>query len=113
MERINFGYSVKNIPLTNERNYKAKLIERIEMVIKRMRWKAIFFNEKKEELPNESETYGLKTSNCPKQVKELIPFETDLIQLAKDIKFRKQYKQNNQYISKTHEGRYKEYTQFR
>ena len=88
MERINFGYSVKNIPLTNERNYKEKLIEKIEAVIKRMRWKALFFNEQNK-VPNKSETYGLKTANCPKQVKELIPFEADLIQLAKDIKFRK------------------------
>ena len=44
MERINFGYSVKNIPTPDERTYKLQLIEKTEAVIKRMRWKAIFHN---------------------------------------------------------------------
>ena len=89
MERINLGYSVKNIPFTNERKYKLKLVEKIEAIIKRMRWKAIFCNTPSEERQPNIETYGLKSSNCPRQVKELIPFENDLMQLAKDIKFRR------------------------
>ena len=89
MERINLGYSVKNIPFTNERKYKLQLVEKIEAVIKRMRWKAIFCNTPSEERQPNIETYGLKSSNCPRQVKELIPFENDLMQLAKDIKFRR------------------------
>ena len=43
MERVNFGYSVKNIPTTSERTYKLKLIESIEAVIKRIRWEKLFF----------------------------------------------------------------------
>ena len=66
MEKINFGYSVKNIPLNNERNYKLRLIEKIEAVIKRIRWKATFYdarNERahKEEVEDKVETYGLKS----------------------------------------------------
>ena len=34
------------------------------------------------------EKYGLKTLHSPKQVKELSPFEKDLIVVVKDIKFR-------------------------
>ena len=42
MEKFNFGYSVKNIPIPSEREYKIQLTEKIEAVIRRMRWKAIF-----------------------------------------------------------------------
>ena len=35
------------------------------------------------------ETYGLKTLNCPPQVKELIQFESDLLDVIKSLKFRK------------------------
>ena len=48
MEKLKFEYSTKNIPLPSEGSYKLQLIEKIEMVIKRMRWKANFQNTKKE-----------------------------------------------------------------
>ena len=35
------------------------------------------------------ETYGLKPLNCPPQVKELIQFESDLLDILKSLKFRK------------------------
>ena len=91
MEKVNLGYSTKNIPYPNERSYKAKLIEQIEAFIKRIRWKAIFFTSKTEREDTEEipQTFGLKSSKCPSQVKELIQFENDLFQLAKDVKFRR------------------------
>ena len=52
-----------------------------------MRRKAIYFNNKTND--NSSERYGLKTLKCPKQEKELVPFENDLIDMLKVIKFRK------------------------
>ena len=36
-EKLKFDYSTKNIPLPSERSYKLQLIEKIEIVIKRMR----------------------------------------------------------------------------
>ena len=75
MERFNFGYSTKNIPITNKHSYKLQLIEKMETFIKRMRWKAIFMDNQDEKVVNKADTYSLKTANCPKQVKELIPFE--------------------------------------
>ena len=62
------------------------------MVITRMRWKAIHFNNNdgrgniKEE---KTEWYGLKSPYNPRQVKEPIPFENDLVELIRNIKFRK------------------------
>ena len=91
MEKVNFGYSLKNIPTPSEKSYKLHLIEKIEELIKRMRWKAIFYLNKDQLNSNNSsnERYGLRSSKCPSQVKELIPFENDLIALVKDIRFRK------------------------
>ena len=94
MERFNFGYSVKNIPIPTERHYKLQLIDKIEAVVKRMRWKAFFFeNNSEENEPNnegkQPNTYGLKSPNCPPPIKELSDFENDLFDLVKKIKFRK------------------------
>ena len=35
-----------------------------------------------------TDTYCLKTNNCPSQVKDLVPFELDLLKLIERIKFR-------------------------
>ena len=90
MEKINLGYSTKNIPIPNERTYLMQLVEKIEAVIKRMRWKAIFFSEEEssETQPTRPQRYGLNSEKCPTQMKELVPFEDDLIQMVKNIKFR-------------------------
>ena len=85
---------MKNIPFTNESNYKLKLMEKIEMVIKRMRWK-VHTMDKDED--NVQPTYGLKTSKCPPQVKELIPFENDLIDLVKKITFDNRIKNSSSF----------------
>jgi len=90
MERTNLHYSTKNIPVASERNYKIQLLEKIEAVIKRMRWKAIFFDSENgngDEI--DKENYGLKTKNTPPHVKEMNAFEKDLIDMINTLKFRK------------------------
>ena len=59
MEKLKFEYSATNIPIPSERSYKLQLIEKIEMVIKRMTWKAIFQDTKKEK--SNQQRYGLYT----------------------------------------------------
>ena len=62
------------------------------MVIARMRWKAIHFNNNDStdnNIEDNTEWYGLKSPYSPRQVKELIPFENDLVELIRNIKFRK------------------------
>ena len=65
----------------------------MELVIKRMRWKAHSCNENKDVKENETqtipETYGLKSLNCPSQDQDLIQFESDLLDMIKSFKFRK------------------------
>ena len=52
-----------------------------------------FYNEKEVAKESETltihETYGLKSINCPFQVKELIQFESDLLDMIKSLKLQK------------------------
>ena len=69
-------------------------MEKVEMVITKMRWKAIHLNNNDSIDNNEKENtewYGLKSPYSPKQVKELILFENGLVQLIRNIKFRKKH----------------------
>ena len=90
MEKLNFGYQLKDIPAPNERTYKLQLIEKIDLFIKKLRWKAIFFRSNSKETSESrasGSVYGLKSNKCLPQLKELILFEDDLVDLVKNIKF--------------------------
>ena len=43
MEKLQLQYSQKNIPVPLEGSYKLQLMDKIDQVIKQMRWKAVFF----------------------------------------------------------------------
>ena len=43
MEKFNIDYSTKNIPLPSKNDYLQRLIEKTELFLRRMRWKAHFF----------------------------------------------------------------------
>ena len=87
MEKLKFEYSTKNIPLPFERSYKLQLIEKTKMVIKQMRWKAIFQDTRNEK--SNHQRYGLLSFKIPPSVKELAAFESQLIELVKNIKLQK------------------------
>ena len=93
MEKVNFGYSMKKIPLPDEKSYKLQLIQKVEDFIKKIRWKAIFFmkggNQAEPTAHKTGFKFGLNSTKCPPQVKELVPFEEDLIKLVKNLRFRK------------------------
>ena len=91
MERMNFGYSLKNIPIPSSTSYKLKLIEKIESFIKRMRWKAHFFLQENEEDQEgmKRENYGFMTRKCPPQCADLDNFEKDLMNVINKLEFRK------------------------
>ena len=86
MEKLQLRYSPKNIPIPSERSYKLQLMDKIDQVIKRMRWKAFFYTNRIEDT---KETCGLKSLNCPPKIKEMVPFENDLWNLVDKLKFRK------------------------
>ena len=43
MDQRNFSYSMKNIPVPSKKLYLKILIDKVEILVKRMRWKALFF----------------------------------------------------------------------
>ena len=86
MEKLQLRYSPKNIPIPSERSYNSQLMDKIDQVIKRMRWKAFFYTNKSEDT---QATYGLKSLNCPSKIEEMVPFEKDLWNLVDKLKFRK------------------------
>ena len=92
MERINLNYSLKNIPIPTKSAYCLKLIDKIESVIKRMRWKAFFFltcnssNANSNNCDNMKETFGFKSNNHPAQNNELKNFEKELLDTIPSIK---------------------------
>ena len=92
MEKLNFGYPLKNIPIPDEKSCKLRLSEKIEISIQKMRWRASFFinnNKKATEDYKQGFSYGLKSGRSPPQVKDLIQFEDDLVRIVKELNFRK------------------------
>ena len=65
MEKKTYNYLTKNISIPSERNYKLQLIEKIEIFLKIMRWKAIMYDAGCKE-NREVEKYGLKNIAFPK-----------------------------------------------
>ena len=89
---------LKNIPLPTLTAYKKKLIEKTEKVIRRMRWRALFFlqengsDEESSEMEDEhkkdrKETFGFKTRNCPPKIEESQEFEEELLQMIENVQF--------------------------
>ena len=94
--QVSFSYSMKNIPIPPASTYKKRLIEKVESVIKRMRWKAFFFlkavdDEEKEPAKNKSKEnmFGFKSRKCPPQIEELKSFEDDMLQMTENVRSRK------------------------
>ena len=91
MNKLNFGYSLKDIPIPDAKTYKLQLIQKFEDFIKNIRWKAIFFmkggNQTEPTAPKTGLTFRLNSTKCPSQIK--VPFEEDLIKLVKNLRFRK------------------------
>ena len=92
MEKVSVRYLLKNFPAPNERTFQLQLIEKIQLFIKKLRSKAFFFINNGKEITESCAShsvYGLKSNKCHPQIKELIRFEDDLIDLVKNLKFRK------------------------
>ena len=49
-------------------------------------------------------TFGLNSSKCPPQLKELVPFEEDLIKLVKNLRFREEENKFQRTLAKDLKG---------
>lgn len=89
MEKLNLGYSLKNIPIPHQDQYQKLLIGRTEEFIQKLRWRAFFFLNPTASGIQQKETFGFKTSKTAPQIKELTQFENDLLRLISKVKYDK------------------------
>ena len=81
MNPTDLGYSLKNIPITSKYNYLKQLTEKVENFIKRIRWKAYFFDKSDCDAGDNNNNdecnpgFGFKTNLTPPQHDLLINFE--------------------------------------
>ena len=79
------------MPVPSQKSYQLQLIDKTECIIKRMRWKAPFFQNDANNTSNKmvKETYRFKSKYHPGQCKELETFEKDLYNIVSSLKYRK------------------------
>ena len=87
MDRISFEYLTKNIPVALRISYLKKFIEKTELFLKRIRWKAHFFLST-EPTQDTRENYGFKSNKSPPAINELKEFEEEMTNLIQKIEFR-------------------------
>ncbi len=85
MRQFRFDYSLKNIPIPSQDAYLRNLIEKVESVLKRMRWKAHFFL-KVDNISDQNNPFGLPSNNTPPTILEMKYFENNVINLIENIK---------------------------
>ena len=87
MERVNFSYSLKSIPIPSKNVDLKNMIFKLEIFIKRIRWKA-FFYEKSDDTPEKTvDNFGFKSIKTPPKNEHLNAFEADLYDIVRNIKF--------------------------
>ena len=92
---IKFNYSMKNIPLCNERQYMSKMYNQVYNFVERLRWRASFFKiQKTEEKKHQEEDKNhqrnvFRTRNTPPPDARLADFENALYKLISNNKFKK------------------------
>ena len=82
-----------------QREYMKNLLEKTDVLIKRMRWKAYFYLNK-DSLDNtkRDEHYGLKSRRSPTHIPGLRDFEHDLVSLIQRTKFKKTFNRFQQVL---------------
>ena len=83
MERINFGYSLKNIPIPSMEAYRKSLARQAGNLMQKMRWAATFFDSPS--VTSSKPTYGFASENNPKPHPALTAFETDVYHLCGSV----------------------------
>ena len=87
MDHLNFGYSMKNVPLPSEKEFKIEFLNSIHTLDTRMKWRAFHFLNP-QQIKTSKETFGLKTSKSPPPIQELKTFQDGLCDIARNLKFR-------------------------
>ena len=85
---MNFSYPVKSIPLPTKDSYRNNLTFKLESFIKRIRWKAFFFDKNSESNKQLNINFGLRSLKTPRKNEHLNAFENDLYNMVRNIEFK-------------------------
>ena len=89
MKKVNFDYSLKNIPTPGNNEYLRILIDKTESFFQRLRWRVYHFEKgHDDEIEIEKNYYGFKTSKTAPQSNNLVNFESDVIKLISNLEFK-------------------------
>ena len=86
---------MKNILLPWKESYMYKFIDITDQLLKRMRWKPLFYDNdntsdrKKNQSEINKNSSTIKSRKCPSQVESMKCFEKDLTKMTENIQFRK------------------------
>ena len=84
-EKVQLGYSAKNIPLSSKWSYRQALINKTKLFLRNCTVRATFFLKKSK--PNTKDTFGFKSSWEPGRLPELKEFENSLLDLVQNVEF--------------------------
>ena len=89
LEKANFDYSMKNIPIPHRDVHMRGTINKTEEFLQRLRWKVHFFENPPppNKLHKVKETYGFNTTRNAPQSKSLIDFEHDMTHLIANLEY--------------------------
>ena len=73
---------------TNNTAYEKALISKTENFLKRMRWKAFFFENNDAPEDKSKQNFGFKTANTPPQNPELVEFEEGIYKIISNLTYR-------------------------
>ena len=74
LEQIDLGYSLKNILIPSSKQYMKCLIEKVASFIRRIRWKAYFFDHP--DSSNSTDNYNFKSDSVPLNLMVLFHLKT-------------------------------------
>jgi hypothetical protein len=80
-------YSLKNIPNVSKFHYQKMLTAKTELLLGRMRWK-LFWSQQNNQQKKDFQSFGFKTPHYPPFMKELMPFENDMVEMIKSVEMR-------------------------
>ena len=90
LEKINFGYSLENIPLPSNQAYLKNFVEKPESFINRLRWKVSFYlcNGESNSIADKFETFSFKSEYSAPASEDLKLFKNDLCNLSRNIELK-------------------------
>ena len=89
---FNWIFSLKPLNISallpNKDTYRKSLIQKVKSFIKRIRWKAFFFERQCENNDEITTNFGFKPVNTPRKNENLNQFESGLYDMVQNIEFK-------------------------